>query len=73
MGISHSLNDDFSSLRLSKLYQSSLFLSTNRIYVFEQIDVHDKIKDCIDEMIDHGNSPDRFTIIGWYKKGNIND
>ena len=24
-------------------------------------------------MIDHGNISDGFTIIGWYKQGNIND
>ena len=65
--------DDFSGLKFCKLYLSSLFLPTSRINVFGRIDAHDKIEDCIDEMINPVNSSDGFTIIGWIKQGNIND
>ena len=75
ISISHSMNirkynialfkvDDFSSLRFSKFYPSSLFQPTSRINLFEQIDVHDKIESCIDEMIDNVNNSDGFIIIG---------
>ena len=38
-------------LAVSDLAKFILAQPTSRINVFEQIDVHDKIEDCIDEMI----------------------
>ena len=65
--------DDFSSLRFSKLYLSTLFPPTRRINIFKKIDVHDKIEESIDAVIEHVNDSDEFTVIGWYKRGRIND
>ena len=65
--------DEFSSLRFSKLYLSSLFSPTSRINLFEQIRIHDQIEDSIDDVITEINGNEGFTIIGWYKRGDIND
>ena len=61
--------DDFSSLRFSKLFLSP----TCRINIFEKIDIHYKIEESFDAVIEHVNDSDGLTVIGWYKSGRINN
>ena len=66
--------DDFSSLRFSQLYLSTLFPPTSRINVFEKkIEICDGIEESIDKVIEYINDSNGFTVIGWYKRGRIND
>ena len=55
--------DDFSSLRFSKLYLSTLFPPTYRIIIFEKIDIHHNLEESIDSLIEHVNDSDGFTVI----------
>ena len=65
--------DDFSSLEFSDLYMKSAFSSTVRFNILDFTPAYFRLQDCIDNVIDHINDAGGFTVIGWYKRGEIND
>ena len=66
--------EDFSSLKFSLLYLSQYFPKSVQRSSFDPLSPnHDKLYDCIDEIVDYYNHNGGFTVIGWYKRGEIND
>ena len=65
--------DDFSSLKFSNLYMKSPFSSTVRFNVLDFTPAYFRLQECIDNVIKWINDDGGFTVIGWYKRGEIND
>ena len=66
--------EDFSSLKFSLLYLSNQFPKSVQRSLFDPLSPnHDRLYECIDQIIDFYNSNGGFTIIGWYKRGEIDD
>ena len=65
--------DDFSSLRFSDLYLKNHFSATVRINLLDLTDAYWHLQDCLQEIIMYINNIGGFTVIGWYKRGEIND
>ncbi len=65
--------DDFSSLKFSKLYTSGDIPGTCKLYMLQvteaSMNMFNALENCIELINNHGG----FTVIGWYKKGLIND
>ena len=65
--------ENFSSVQFSLLYQTTVFSSQIRQSALELTDSYFELEDCIDNVLDFINDNGGFTIIGWYKHGNISD
>ena len=67
--------DDFSSNQFCRLYLNGngAFQSTMGINSFEKITTLSTLEDIIDNAVDIINDNGGFTVIGWYKRGEIND
>lgn len=67
--------EDFSSVQSTRLFLSptGLFPLTTRINSFESIRTMSTVEDSIDNVVNYINKHDGFTIVGWYKRGEIND
>ena len=67
--------EDFSSLQFTRLFlaPNGMFPPTTRINSFEHIRTMSEIEDSFDNVVDFINENGGFTIIGWYKRGEIND
>jgi hypothetical protein len=65
--------EDFSSLKFMQLYLNSEIPGTCKLYILQMIEaamnLYIKIENCINLINQNGE----FTIIGWYKRGSIND
>jgi hypothetical protein len=77
MQISHELwsvyISNFSSLRFSSLYQTGVFSTSIRRDMLELSEQYYELEDKIENVIDLINNNGGFTIVGWYKRGIIND
>ena len=65
--------DEFSSIKFSLLYLSEYFPNSAKRIDFDASEHLEALYGCIDNVIDFYNSNGGFTIIGWYKRGEIND
>ena len=65
--------DEFSSMKFSLLYLSEYFPNSTKRIDFDASEHLETLYDCIDNVINFYNSNGGFTIIGWYKRGEIND
>ena len=65
--------DDFSSLNFSRLYMKSPFSCNVRANMLDYTDAYFKLEKCIQAIIEFINLNGGFTVIGWYKRGEIND
>ena len=83
MIIDHSLNIEhpswtgyiksFSSLRFSSLYQTSVFSTSIRRDVLELSEQYYELDDSINRVVELVNENGGFTVVGWYKRGVVND
>ena len=64
---------EFSSTKFSKLYMDGDIPGSCRLYHLQLTDAYNKLLECIDTCINFINDHDGFTIVGWYKRGIIND
>jgi len=65
--------DDFSSLNFCNLYLKTPFSWNIRANLLDFTHAYYKLQECIENTIDYINSNGGFTVIGWYKRGEIND
>ena len=66
--------EEFSSFKFSLLYLSEYFpKSTQRISFDSGSENMEALYECMDKVINFYNENGGFTIIGWYKRGEIND
>ena len=63
----------FSSLRFSSLYQTSVFSTAIRRDMLELSKQYYELEDKIDDVVELINNNGGFTVVGWYKRGIIND
>ena len=65
--------DDFSSQRFSNIYLSNAIPGSVKLHMLQLTDAYVLLLDKITECIDYVNANGGFTVIGWYKRGLIND
>ena len=65
--------NEFSSLKFSQLYLSGDFAGSCKLYMLQLNDRAVKLYEAVDECIDFINDNGGFTVIGWYKRGQITD
>ena len=65
--------ENFSSLSFSKIYMEKPFSPTFKFNMLDYSDLFYKLQDCADTCVEYINSNGGFTVIGWYKRGEIND
>ncbi len=65
--------EDFSSLSFSKLYMKTSLSPTVKFNCLDYTPAYYKLQDCIDNVLEYVNTNGGFTVIGWYKRGEIND
>ena len=65
--------NNFSSVRFSSLYQKSVFSNQIRQNALELTDAFFDLEDAVEQVIHLINSNGGFTVIGWYKRGEITD
>ena len=67
--------EEFSSVQFTRMFLSptGLFTPTTRINSFENIRKMSELEDHIDQIVEHVNGHGGFSVIGWYKRGEIND
>jgi len=64
---------NFSSTAFSRLYLSSNIPATTQISALRHTDAFFNLLDCIEEVVDFINEHGGFTVVGWYRRGVIND
>ena len=64
---------NFSSTAFSKLYLSSNIPATTQISALRHTDAFFDLLDCIEEVVNFINEHGGFTVVGWYRRGVIND
>ena len=67
------LMDEFSSRKFSILYLNNVIPGSVKLYMLQITDAYNVLLDAITNCINYINQNDGFTVIGWYKKGVIND
>ena len=65
--------EDFSSIEFSKLYLKKFFNSSIRFNQLDYNDTYFSIQKVADDIVKYINENGGFTVIGWYKRGEIND
>ena len=65
--------NEFSSMKFSLLYLTEYFPNSTKRIDFDQTEHMDALYDSIDKIMNHHNNTGGFTVIGWYKRGAIND
>ena len=65
--------DDFSSLQFSSLYLKDDFTSTIRFNLLDYTTSYFTLQKDADDVVEYINTNGGFTVIGWYKRGEIND
>ena len=65
--------DDFSSLQFSSLYLKDEFTSTIRFNLLDYTIPYFTLQTASDDVVEYINTNGGFTVIGWYKRGEIND
>ena len=64
---------DFSSLKFSTLYLNEYFPKSTKQISFDVTENEEKLYEAIDDVVNFHNSNGGFTVIGWYKRGEVND
>ena len=64
---------DYSSNKFSQLYLSTPLTSSVKFNQLDGTRAFCELEDCIDDIIEYINGHGGFTVIGWYKRGEIND
>lgn len=64
---------DFSSLQFSKMYMKTPFSSTTRFNNLDFTPAYFSLQKAADDVVEYINDNGGFTVIGWYKRGEIND
>ena len=65
--------NEFSSLKFSQLYLSGEFAGSCKLHMLQLNDRAVNLYEAIDECIELINNNGGFTVIGWYKRGQITD
>ena len=65
--------EDFSSMKFSLLYLSEYFPKSTKRISFDVTDNEDRLYEAIDKVVNFYNVNGGFTVIGWYKRGEVND
>ena len=65
--------NDFSSLQFSSLYMKDDFKSTIRFNLLDYTPAYFSLQEAADNVVEYINTNGGFTVIGWYKRGEIND
>jgi hypothetical protein len=65
--------DDFSSLKFSQLYMKGDIPGSCKLYMLQVTEAAMNLFDALENCIQLINNNGGFTVIGWYKKGLIND
>ena len=65
--------NNYSSVQFSLLYQTAIFSSQIRQTALELTDAFFDLEDAVENVIRLINSNGGFTVIGWYKRGEITD
>ena len=65
--------EQFSSLQFSTLYLTQYFPQDTKRIEFDNTEYLDELYDSIDNVTEYINNNGGFTVIGWYKRGEIND
>lgn len=65
--------DDFSSLKFSQLYMNGDIPGSCKLYMLQVTEAAMNLFDALENCIQLINNNGGFTVIGWYKKGLIND
>ena len=65
--------DDFSSQRFSNIYLKNVISGSVKLHMLQLTDAYVLLLDAITECVDYVNSNGGFTVVGWYKRGLIND
>eukprot|EP00957_Ditylum_brightwellii_P097277 7408547-Ditylum_brightwellii.AAC.1 len=64
---------DFSSLKCSQLYLSGDIPGSCKLYMPQLTDAGINMNSALEECVELINENDGFTVVGWYKRGIIND
>ena len=64
---------DFSSSKFSKLYMSGEIPGSCKLYHLQLTEAYMTMLDCVEGCVNLINENGGFTVIGWYKRGTIND
>ena len=65
--------ENYSSISFSLLYQTAVFSSQVWSISLNLTDKYFELEDSVTNMMELVNNNGRFTVIGWYKRGNIAD
>ena len=65
--------ENFSRFRFMSLYLRKNFTSSVKFHHLDGSEAYYNLQDCIDDVVDYINKNGGFTIIGWYKRGEIHD
>ena len=65
--------DDFSSQRFSNIYLNNTIPGSAKLHMLQLTDAYVLLLDAITECVDYVNSNGGFTVVGWYKRGLINE
>ena len=73
-GYSKEINiDNFSSMRFSKLFLDKPMPLSATCSMLDNTDAHFDMEDCVDSVLHYINKKGGFTVVGWYKHGEIVD
>ena len=73
-GLNGSLHmDEFSSLKFTQLYMNGDIPGCIKLYMLQMTQAAINMFSAIDKCIELINNNDGFTVIGWYKRGSMND
>ena len=64
---------EFSSLKFSNLYLTAQIPGAVKLYIFQLTEAYVRLMEAIDECIGYVNRNGGFTVVGWYKRGVINN
>lgn len=65
--------DEFSSMKFSLLYLQEYFPKSTQRISFDLTENEDNLYESIDNVMNYYNINGGFTVVGWYKRGEVND
>ena len=65
--------NDFSSISFTYIYPNAHLSSSVKFNQLDYTSAYVKLQKCIDEVVEYINLQGGFTVVGWYKRGEIND
>ena len=64
---------DFSSIKFNSLFMDGDFPFKCKEHMFQMTTAYVELTECIEKCIEYINTNGGFTVIGWYRRGEIND